>query len=185
MQYFGRKLTLMKHEQLKDSLHLTAKESMKKLTIILAGLAFIVGCTVSESPEFIDMNNYQVKKVTMQEVVVTTDVNFHNPNDIGCSIVKTDIDVKANGVNVGKVDQNAAITIDANNNFHLPVSVKFSPKKVFGSKDGSLLNGMLNTLTSKEVELQYVGYVTINKLGIDYSIDIDETETIPLKKAKS
>lgn len=138
-------------------------------------------CTVSEAPEFIDIDGYQVKKVNLSQVVVNADINFHNPNDVGCELVTTDIDVLANGVNVGKVTQLNAISIDDNSTFHIPTSISFSPKDVFGDT-GGILNGALNALLSKEVKLEYKGSVTLSKAGIEFDIDVDDYSTIELKK---
>lgn len=154
---------------------------MKNILPFVLILIILQACTVSEAPEFQEINNFKVSFLSIDQIQVTADTKFHNPNDIGCELVKTDIDVITNGINVGKVSQTEIISIDNNSDFIIPTSISFSPKDVF-KKDGGILNGALNAFTSKEIEIQYIGSVTLRKAGVPFEIEVDETQKVPLKK---
>jgi LEA14-like dessication related protein len=160
---------------------ITKAKLVKNFIFILASLFVISSCTVSEAPEFLELTNFKAKIVNVNKIQVHADAKFFNPNDVGCELIGTDISVFANGVDVGKVNQTKIIAIDNNSDFILPTSISFSPKEVF-KKNGGLLNGALSALTSKEVDIQYLGSITLRKAGIPFQISIDETQKVPLKK---
>lgn len=136
-------------------------------------------CSVSEAPEFVGLTNFKTNTIDINTILVESDIIFFNPNDIGCVLEGTDLDVLVNGVDVGKATQTKDIYIEDNRNFHLPVLIKFSPKEVF-KKNSGILGGILTAISSKKVDVQYIGSVTLSIGGIPFEIDIDETQEVPL-----
>ena len=154
---------------------------MKKFLFALTALLLLNGCSVSESPEFESIDKVKVATFNLQQIVVNADLNFTNPNDVGCDLVNTKIIVFANDTEVGNVTQRSTSLVGSNEEFAIPISISMSPKQVF-KKGTGFLGSTIGALMNKEIELRYKGVVIIEKLGVKYPIEIDETQTVELKK---
>jgi len=151
----------------------------QKLTLLVLILS-LISCKITNEPEFKSIDNYKILKITNQEVKIGSDANFHNPNDVGCKVVTTNITVFVNDIEVGKVNQNKSIDLEANNDFKIPLVVQFPFSKISKDQKG-LLNGLINVLISKDIKVKYKGFVTLKKAGISFDIDIEGEEKIKLK----
>lgn len=154
---------------------------MKYIFLGLLSIAFLSGCSVSESPVFEDIDKVKVETFNLKKIVVNANINFTNPNDIGCNLVSTNIAVLANGVEVGYVTQRSTSLVGSNEEFSIPVSITMAPKQIF-KKGSGFLGSTIGALTNKEIELEYSGLVMIEKLGVQYPIEIEETQVVELKK---
>lgn len=154
---------------------------MKYIFLSLLSVLILSGCTVSESPLFESIDKVKVTTFNLKQIVVHADLNFTNPNDVGCDLVSTNITVFANDTEVGYVDQRSTSLVGSNEEFGIPVSISMSPKQVF-KKGTGFLSSTIGALTNKEIELQFQGVVIIEKLGVQYPIEIDEKQTVVLKK---
>lgn len=147
----------------------------------LLGCFFITSCSGPEAPVFIEMKNIEVDDIRNSQVYLTGDAIFKNPNPIAGKLVKTDIDVVVNEIEVGKILQDLSTNIEANSEFTVPVKVNFPMKKVFENKKG-LLKGLVNALLDQKALVSYKGTVTINFLKIDFETPIDYKEEVSLKE---
>lgn len=154
---------------------------MKKIILLVSIVLVAVSCTVSSEPEFVKMENIYPKSVSLLKVQLVSDAIFFNPNDVGCELVATDIDVLVNGNEVGKATQAKNVEISSQGEFTIPLEVSFSPMKIIEDKE-NILNSSLPNLLSKKVEVSYKGTVTLKKAGISFDIPVDKTDEIVLKK---
>lgn len=141
------------------------------LTIVL------VNCTLTQEPDFIKLDNYKIISANKKEIKLGTNAYFHNPNDVGCEIVSTDIDVLINGLFVGKVNQANLIHLSAGNKFDLPLLVSIPSEKIIKDKSG-IFSGVLTALMSKNLTVSYEGFVTLKKAGVEFDIDIEGEEVL-------
>lgn len=154
---------------------------MKSIFFGILILLVANGCSVSESPVFEDIDKVKVQTLNLRKIVIDADLNFTNPNDVGCDLVSTNIAVLANGIEVGYVTQRSTSLVGSNEEFSIPVSISMSPKEIF-KKGSGFLGSTIGAITNKEVELEYSGLVMIEKLGVQYPIEIEETQVVVLKK---
>ena len=130
-------------------------------------------------PYFEKLRKVRVTQFTAQNIRVTADVVCFNPNKVGAILSDCDFDVYANGKMVSHVHQNGGAAIKADSEFFIPLTVNFSPKKVFKLKD--LLGPGLATLKKKSITLRYQGTVKVALAGNDISIPVDYEDDYPLK----
>ena len=149
---------------------------MKKFIFLFLILA-ITSCTFTTEPDFLKLDDFKVITFNKNEVKLGTNAYFHNPNDVGCEVVSTDIDVFVNGLNVSKVNQVKSIHLESGNEFTIPISVNIPTNKIAKDK-GGIFNGMLATLLNKNVAIQYKGTITLKKAGITFDIDIEGEEVL-------
>lgn len=151
------------------------------MRILVFGILVLLGfgCSVSNEPEFKKMTNFRVKKLGVNECKITSDIVFYNPNDMGCDVVATNINVEVNGVPSGSAKQIKKVKLKALSDFELPVQIEFNPKEIFKLNNG-LFTGALKLLKEKTVEIHYKGFVTIDVLGVELPIEIDTKEEISL-----
>tara|TARA_B110000495_G_C22657505_1_gene389420 strand:+ start:238 stop:657 length:420 start_codon:yes stop_codon:yes gene_type:complete len=132
-----------------------------------------------KSPSFINLDNVKIISANARKVVLQGDAIFNNPNAIAGKLIKTDIHIKINDVNITDIEQTTLIDVPKNSNFTVPVNFSFNPKKLTQDKDGFLQNAIKNFL-SNELTIEYAGCVTIEVLGIGFDVPIDYTEKVSL-----
>jgi hypothetical protein len=152
-----------------------------KISILCIGLLCLFSCKISEEPEFKQINNIWVSSLSKDKITVDSDVIFYNSNDVGCKVIRTNIDAFVNDLNIGKVSQANSIVLLAKNEFKMPISFSFSPQQIFKDKK-NILTSILGTILNKEIKINYSGIVTLSKAGINFDIDVNGTELIKIKQ---
>ncbi|WP_299224334.1 LEA type 2 family protein [uncultured Psychroserpens sp.] len=150
---------------------------MKKLIILSTVLVTFLSCSVNKKPEFLRVENIKVLESTSEYITLTADALFMNPNDIGGELKTDEIKVLVNGNHVASV---------ATENFKVPAKKEFSiPLKTNIPTDSILsnnnLSGLLGSLLSKKIKVQYKGDIKYKVLGFSHSYVIDKTEDVKLK----
>ena len=149
-----------------------------KLTI--GSLILISGCMGGpKSPSFINLDNVKILSANARKVVLQGDAIFNNPNAIAGKLIKTDIHIKINDVDITDIEQTTLINVPKNSNFTVPVNFSFNPEKLVQDNEGFLQNAIKSFL-SNELTIEYAGYVTIEVLGIGFDVPIDYTEKVSL-----
>ena len=132
-----------------------------------------------KSPSFINLDNVKILSANARKVVLQGDAIFNNPNAIAGKLIKTDIHIKINDVDITDIEQTTLIDVPKNSNFTVPVNFSFNPKKLTKDNDGFLQNAIKSFL-SNELNIEYAGCVTIEVLGIGFDVPIDYTEKVSL-----
>lgn len=160
---------------------------MKSLKFLLpiCLLVLLGACKVSEEPTFEKMKNIKVLSLKLDDVQITCDAFFQNPNDVGVELIETDLDIIVNKVNTGKIAQTSNTVIKANNQFSIPLKISFNPKDVFKNEKGGLLGSVVSSFTDKKINLVYKGKVKLKKAGISFDVPVDYTTDVDLKKNKT
>ena len=95
---------------------------MNKL-IALFILITLSSCTLTQEPDFVKLDDYKIITLNKNEIKLSADSYFLNPNDVGCEVVKTDIELLVNGLYVSKVNQPNSISLSAGKEFTVPLIV--------------------------------------------------------------
>lgn len=149
---------------------------MKKILYLFFCIS-LIGCTISQEPDFIKIDDFKIITLNKKEIKLGANAFFKNPNDVGCEIVTTDIDVFVNELSVSKVNQSKSISLESDNKFQIPLTVSIPTNKIIKDKAG-LFNGLLTTLFNKNISIKYEGIVTLKKAGIEFDIDIIGEEVL-------
>lgn len=149
---------------------------MKKIIYLLLIIAF-TSCTLTQEPDFLKLDNHKIITFNKKEVKLSTHAHFHNPNDVGCEVVSTDIEVFVNELSVSKVSQANSINLESGNDFFIPMTVSIPTNKIAKDKSG-IFNGLITTLFNKNIKIKYEGIITLKKAGIEFDIDIEGEEIL-------
>lgn len=130
------------------------------------------------------MSQIQVEEATLNNIRITGKAVYYNPNVVGIKIVSSDIDVIANGFEVGKIDMLSPEQLYAKSEFAIPVEINFPPSKILERESG-LLSGLLTTYLDRKLELIYTGSVKMDLGGIRFDVPVEHEEIVDLKKKKN
>lgn len=69
---------------------------MKHQTLLLFSLLFLASFTLTSEPDFVKLNNYKIMQLNKKKLELSTNDYFHNRNDVGFEVVKTEVKLLLN-----------------------------------------------------------------------------------------
>ncbi|RKE95066.1 LEA type 2 family protein [Ichthyenterobacterium magnum] len=150
---------------------------MKKL-IILSTIALVFfACSVNEKPEFLRVENIKVLESTKDYVTLTADALFINPNDISGQLKTDGIKVFVNDNEMASVSTES-FKVPAKKEFSIPLKANIPADSIFSGKS---ISGLIGSLISQKLKVQYVGDIKYKILGFSHTYTIDKTEQVKIK----
>ncbi len=154
------------------------KKSKVKSFIILSTILFtFFGCSVKEKPVFLNVENIKVIESTSRYVTFTADALFLNPNDIGGELKTEEIKVFVNDTEMASVSTES-FKVPAKKEFSIPLKANIPTDSIFSNKN---LGGLIGSLFSKKLKVQYKGDIIYKVLGFSYTYNVDKTENVKIK----
>jgi len=150
---------------------------MNKLIILSTIFITLFSCSVNEKPQFIGLENIKVLESTSKFVTFTADAKFINPNDISGELKTDEIKVYVNNNEMATVSSES-FKVPANKDFSIPLKTKVPTDSLFSNKN---LSGLLGSLFSQEVKIQYKGDIKYKVFGFSHFYRIDHTEHVKIK----
>ncbi|MBT8393833.1 MAG: LEA type 2 family protein [Bacteroidia bacterium] len=150
---------------------------MKKVIILLTITLTVFSCKVKEKPEFLRLENIKVLESTSDNVTLAADAFFLNPNDIGGELKSDGIKVFVNDNEMATVSSES-FKVPAKKEFSIPLKAKIPADSIFSGKN---IGGLIGSLLSKKLKVQYKGNIKYKTLGFTYTYDIDKTEDVKIK----
>lgn len=156
---------------------------MKQFFPALIICLLLYSCVEKLKPTFKGVENIKVKTLSLSNIVVGADVVIHNPNPVGITLKKSDLDVTVEDVKVGDLIQNDPVEIPKKGNFNLPLDIMFKPQSLLkgGGLDGLVQMG-LDMIGDQEVRILIEGDLTFDVLDQEITIPIKTEEVVALKK---
>lgn len=152
----------------------------KQYLTILIGILLFTSCTEPKHPEFQNIDNVKLVESNKINLVLSADLTFLNPNLVGGTMQLENVDVLINDQQLGQV-QSQDFEVPAQKEFVIPMTFTFTYDDIKKNAEENIL-GILNTLVTKKLKVQYKGDV-IYKLGVfKYAYPLDYKEEIKLKK---
>jgi hypothetical protein len=150
---------------------------MKRFVILLTILFTFFNCKVKEKPVFVNVDNVKILTSTSTSIVLTADAVFLNPNTIGGQLKTDAIKIYINDNEVGYVSADA-FEVPAKKEFTLPLQATVPLDSIFSRKT---IGGLIGSLFSQNLKVNYKGAISYKALGLSYTYNLDETETIKIK----
>lgn len=150
---------------------------LKRILFISLFFTQVFNCTVTEQPKFVGLENIKVVKTTMQSITLSANALFINPNDVG-GVLKTDnLKVYINNSEVASVvtDQ---FDVPSKEKFKIPLIVAVATDSLIDKKS---LSGLLGSLISQRLKVQYKGTLVYKVLGYSSTYAVDETQQLKIK----
>lgn len=150
---------------------------MKKFIILFTIICSITSCTIKEKPEFLRVENIKVDDTNSKFIILSANAYFKNPNDVSGELKTDEIKVFVNGNQLATVSSEN-FKVPAKNEFFIPLKANIPTDSLFSDKS---LSGLLGSLLSQNLKVQYKGQIKYKVYGFSHSYNIDETEDIKLK----
>ena len=154
---------------------------MKRIVLGLILMLCAACADAIKNPEFKNADNIRVLSINQSEVRVATDLHFFNPNVIGGTISKIDLNVFVDETEVAKVNSEA-FEFSGDSDFTTTIMTKIPHKELFGSNAKQLLGSIINSALNKKAKVAYKGQITFSFGDFEYNYDLDETLDLDLKK---
>ena len=165
-------LYLFWHED-KDNSHFM----FKRILFISLFFTLVFNCSVTEQPEFLRLENIKVVNSTIQSITLSADALFNNPNDVGGTLKTDDLKVFINDMEVATVVSDE-FKVPRNQEFKIPLIVAVATDSIIDKKS---LGGLLNSLISQRLKVQYKGVIKYKVMGYSSTYKVDETQEIKIK----
>lgn len=164
-------------------------EKKTKITLAIAGaVAILVGLGYylkKNAMKLLEMTyrfqNFKLKKATLSNVEVTSEVVLTNPSQLAFTITGYDINVQFQGVNVVRLQRSDSnIPIPSNSSVTIPFDVQFDPRQVGSSLLPLFLDVFVNKTSSEKFKLRYIGTISakygvvgLSNIPIDYTYELN------------
>lgn len=152
---------------------------MKKTLYFSIIFLIITGCAVNKKPVFIKLDTVEVVSFKSDTIRFKAAAIFKNPNDIGGKIFTDKISVIFNGAELAQVSS-SEFKVPARNNFTVPLFFVVPTKRVFENNKNGIIGGLLNSILSKTIDVQFKGVLEYKILGFSSVYQIDATQKIKL-----
>lgn len=150
---------------------------MKKILPIFAVIFIMIGCSVKKKPTFLKVDDVKVVSAKLDTIKLQATAYFKNENDIGGKISTDKVKVFVNGVEVAKVSSEE-FKVPANKEFQIPLLVSIPSKNILNNSKGGLLEGLINSVLKRNVEVQFKGNIKYKVLGFSSTYSIDKTKKV-------
>lgn len=136
--------------------------TMRRLAFYMLLLVFattlLLGCGKVEEPQFKQLENFEVKKMGLQNAVVGFDATFFNPNRFGLNVKEAAFDIYVDSFYLGKFTQPKDVAVTSASNFSIPLEGTLTWQQI--------LKSQWKDLVGKDVFLKAKGLVKLGKGGV-------------------
>ncbi|MDO5970203.1 hypothetical protein Q4Q35_10330 [Flavivirga aquimarina] len=150
---------------------------MRNIIILSTMLFAFISCSVNEKPEFLHIENIKVLESTSKHITFTADAFFLNPNTIGGELKTDEMKVFVNDNEMATISTKS-FKVPAKKEFSIPLKTHIPTDSIFSNKN---INGLLGSLFSQKIKVQYKGDIKYKVLGFSYTYNIDKIENVKIK----
>lgn len=164
-------------------------EKKTKITLAIAGgvaLLVALGYYLKKNAlKLMEMTyrfqNFKLKRATLTNVEVTSEVVLTNPSQLAFTITGYDVNVQFQGVNVVRIQRSdSSILVPSNSSVTIPFDVQFDPRQVGSSLLPLFLDVFVNKTSSEKFKLRYIGTISakygvvgLSNIPIDYTYELN------------
>lgn len=152
----------------------------RRVRVFFAFIAISIllgSCSAIKPIEIGEISGLQISKITQSSIEMDLSLKVNNPNLVDISVDSVNVDIKINGIKVGKLTNMNTYTLQSNKLqvYHFPLEVKFA----------DILSDVFNVVQSvskNEAIVELDGYIIGSSYMIDKKFDIKKKETVKLIK---
>ncbi len=150
---------------------------IKRTLFILAICSLVFNCTVKEKPQFIGIDNIKILDSNIENITISADAEFTNPNDVGGTLQTDALKIFVNDKEVATFSSKE-FKVPYKDKFTIPLTVSVATDSIVNQSN---LSGLLGSLLSKKLKVQYKGDIKYKILGYSSTYSIDKTEDVKIK----
>ena len=149
----------------------------KRILFISLFFTLLFNCSFTEKLEFVGLENIKVVNSNMQSMTLKADALFINPNDVGGTLKTEGLKDFINDTEVASVISEE-FDVPSKKNFTIPLTVAVANDSIIDKKS---LGGLLGSLISQPLKVQYKGDIKYKVLGYSSTYAINETQELKIK----
>jgi hypothetical protein len=127
------------------------------------------------------MERVHVDMISTGRITIMADAVGYNPNALGGTLERTNIQVYANDLPVATIVQDLGAPLDPQADFRIPLQFDTSPRALFQDEAGGLLQGIVNAVVDRQVDLRYEGTLIVTMAGLEWEVPVAYEETVAIK----
>ena len=148
-----------------------------RLPFILLFFTLLFNCSINEQPEFIGIDNIKILDSNIKNITISADAHFTNPNDLSGQLKTDNLKVYINDFEVAKFISKE-FEVPKRKDFKIPLTVSIATDSIIDKKS---VGGLLSSLISQNLKVQFKGKIKYNVLGYSSTYDVNETQNIKIK----
>ncbi|MGB1269581.1 MAG: hypothetical protein ACPG45_07560 [Flavobacteriaceae bacterium] len=150
---------------------------MKQLAVFLIIISTLTAC-VSKKIEYQDVQNIKIISLSANEITLSADAIFKNPNILGGKVTPDNIVVFIDNKEITTV-KSKEFKVPAVKEFAVPLEVTIPFDKIPGNKNGGLLGAVLGSI-NKTHQVTFKGVLNYKVAGFKSTYTINQTEELKL-----
>jgi LEA14-like dessication related protein len=146
---------------------------------LFSTILLLSSCTEWKDVTITKIDQMRVAKMDKDGLDAEIDVTINNPNKMGFTIFKSNVDVKMNDVSVGvaKLKKRIHVKANAEAKYTFLISSKFDDLLSSGG-----IFGLISSVMSKSANVTLKGDLKVGKIFYRKNFPIDNKQRIPLLK---
>ena len=137
----------------------------------------LISCSLTKQPIFVKVDDLKLVRFSSNTIRLKAVAFFENPNHVGGSISTDQIKVVVNGVELVYVFSDE-FKVPSEDKFTVPLQVNIPAKDILNTANKDFLSSLVNTVLTKEINVQIKGSLMYHVLGLKKEILIDKTAKI-------
>jgi len=155
---------------------------MRSILALIALLFITTSCeNAYEEVVFKEIKNVKIKNATANHLELSGDCVLFNPNTVGLDLTQANFDVYIDGRKTAEIHQDLDVEMPASGYFILPLTIKMSPKELYGKKGNGLLNAAIQILANQKVSIKYNGSIRAGKGMVNFEVPVVDSLEFPIK----
>ncbi|MAW64744.1 MAG: hypothetical protein CMD18_00955 [Flavobacteriales bacterium] len=138
----------------------------------------IEGCFMFKDLEFKGIASHKIEEVSLKNgLILNLGVQLQNPNWFAIKAKGGEINVKANGINLGKFQISRSVNIPKKSDGIIEIGIESKLKNLLG---GGLLSLVSMATKGGKLKIELEGYVHASALGLSKRVKVSTIEYIGL-----
>lgn len=142
-------------------------QTILPITFLMVVSSALSSCFRLKEPEFISVENIRFTNPGFTSMTLNADIILFNPNNIGVTLGKTELDIYVNQISIGHLSKDIQLEISRKSKFSVPISLELKTKNL-------LMTGIESQLR-KKTQIKVVGTVRVKKGAIQKNLAVDYT----------
>ncbi|HTC01036.1 MAG TPA: LEA type 2 family protein [Ferruginibacter sp.] len=101
------------------------------LTLFLSSSILLFSCCSPKALEYRDVSAFSISKLGITSSTVNMNIVYYNPNRFSMQLKRTDLDIFIDSNYVGHTTQQNQVTIPAQSEFNIPLTVDINMNTIF------------------------------------------------------
>jgi LEA14-like dessication related protein len=136
------------------------------------------GCFIFKELEFKGISSHKIEEISLKKgLKLSLGIQLQNPNWFAIKAKGGEINVKANGINLGKFQITRPVSIPKKSDGIIEIEIESKLKNLFG---GGLLSLVSMATRGGKLKIELEGYVHASALGLSKRVKVSTIEYIGL-----